>query len=582
MFQKFKSACLSKKCNQVELIVFLIYCIGVSVITYFHEPWFDEAQAWLIARDATLKEILFDVPHYEGHPQLWHFLLVPFAKLGAPYELSLYLVNFAFMAATVALLLWKSPFPKFIRCILPFNFFVFYQYGVISRPYSMMFLAVVLASMFYADRNKMPVRYILILCFLCMTSAYGILIAGGICMIWTWEIFQEYRKNHAWKKVIADSRAYALTGILLLAIVLVMMIYPAEDCYYAGYNNTLSDTLKYAVQDWRLILLIPFDSLIGCTLTENGNFYTLSGEIAEYIGGAALLLLTFLFLHENKKAHLFLVPFGMLMFFFIIKYYTIHHTGICALPFLFAFWQMFRETVHIPKVFSWIKQHIDSRWTYRLGYVLLLFVLLASPASTVTSSVMEIQYTYGMKEVVNFIKENHLENAQFMSNWSVFANLKKGNTIGERKLASIVWDETLPAWDLPELTSSYPCINGLAAACMPYFDHNMFINYNEGKQDHLYMKWLNINKEESEPIYETWRSQGLPDFCVGLVPLQEVYSEQELEGVTYYMIDTVHSGKIFKFTREEGYWNIYIRSDLLDEYPQFEIQTYAKKAKEPT
>ena len=47
------------------------------------------------------------------------------------------------------------------------------------------------------------------------------------------------------------------------------------------------------------------------------------------------------------------------------------------------------------------------------------------------------------------------------------------------------------------------------------------------------------------------------------------------------MIDTVHSGKIFKFTREEGYWNIYIRSDLLDEYPQFEKQTYAQKAKEP-
>ena len=68
---------------------------------------------------------------------------------------------------------------------------------------------------------------------------------------------------------------------------------------------------------------------------------------------------------------------------------------------------------------------------------------------------------------------------------------------------------------------------------------------------------------------------------MGLVPLQEVYSKQELEGVTYYMIDTVHSGKIFKFSRAEGDWNIYIRSDLLDEYPQFEKQTYAQKAKEP-
>ena len=59
----------------------------------FHEPWFDEAQSWAIARSGTIKEILFEIPHYEGHPPLWHLILVPFAKLGAPYELSLAAVN---------------------------------------------------------------------------------------------------------------------------------------------------------------------------------------------------------------------------------------------------------------------------------------------------------------------------------------------------------------------------------------------------------------------------------------------------------------------------------------------------------
>lgn len=70
---------------RIECIIMLVYIVGISVISYFHEPWFDEAQAWQIARSASIKDILFKIPHWEGHPQLWHLLLVPFAKLGAPY-----------------------------------------------------------------------------------------------------------------------------------------------------------------------------------------------------------------------------------------------------------------------------------------------------------------------------------------------------------------------------------------------------------------------------------------------------------------------------------------------------------------
>jgi len=47
---------------------------------YFHEPWFDEVQAWMIARCATIKELLTVIPHYEGHPPLWHMILMPIVE----------------------------------------------------------------------------------------------------------------------------------------------------------------------------------------------------------------------------------------------------------------------------------------------------------------------------------------------------------------------------------------------------------------------------------------------------------------------------------------------------------------------
>ncbi|MBR0510949.1 MAG: hypothetical protein IJJ81_00055 [Ruminococcus sp.] len=62
------------------LIVLFLYTAGIIFITSFHELWFDETQAWLIAKSASYKEIFTYIPHYEGHPPLWHLILAVFAK----------------------------------------------------------------------------------------------------------------------------------------------------------------------------------------------------------------------------------------------------------------------------------------------------------------------------------------------------------------------------------------------------------------------------------------------------------------------------------------------------------------------
>ena len=60
--------------SRASMIVGVLMFVFMSVLAYWgsgiHEPWFDEAQAWVIARDNSLKDILFFIPHYEGHPPL--------------------------------------------------------------------------------------------------------------------------------------------------------------------------------------------------------------------------------------------------------------------------------------------------------------------------------------------------------------------------------------------------------------------------------------------------------------------------------------------------------------------------------
>ena len=109
-----------------EIIAVSLYGILHFIISLLHEPWFDEALAWLIARDSSIYQLLFETPHYEGHPALWHLVLMPFAKAGAPYGFTFSLVNFLFAGFAVCLLVFKAPFKRIFRISVPFTYFLFF------------------------------------------------------------------------------------------------------------------------------------------------------------------------------------------------------------------------------------------------------------------------------------------------------------------------------------------------------------------------------------------------------------------------------------------------------------------------
>src|SRR5271170_2704698 len=62
------------------------YALLVALTIHFHEPWADEAQSWLLARDASLADLWGRLLHYEGTPGLWQTLLHALIRLGLPYS----------------------------------------------------------------------------------------------------------------------------------------------------------------------------------------------------------------------------------------------------------------------------------------------------------------------------------------------------------------------------------------------------------------------------------------------------------------------------------------------------------------
>ena len=154
--------------------------VWISIVAFtlrYHEKWADEAQAWLIARDLPLSRIWFYELRYEGAPPLWHTVLwIAQHVFHMRYD-SLGLIGMAGATAGVALLIFKAPFPRYIRWPLAFTYFMVYQYAVIARPYTLLPLFAFAAAILFKDLQH-PERMTVVLVLLANLSLHGTILAG--------------------------------------------------------------------------------------------------------------------------------------------------------------------------------------------------------------------------------------------------------------------------------------------------------------------------------------------------------------------------------------------------------------------
>lgn len=107
-----------------------------------------------------------------------------------------------------------------------FYLFLFYQYGVVSRPYSVMTLALMLCSVFYRNKTQKPVRMVLALALLCLSSAYGLAMAAGICVIWLIEEWNGKNFLSFVKDFFKTKAFFSLLGLLVFAVLILLEVFP--------------------------------------------------------------------------------------------------------------------------------------------------------------------------------------------------------------------------------------------------------------------------------------------------------------------------------------------------------------------
>ncbi len=161
----------------IQASALAIYAAWVIVIGQHHEPWFDETQAWVLARDTPLGSLFSHALRYEGTPGLWHALLWLAARAGLPVA-AMGWIAAACAIGGAAVIVQRAPFPLPLRIGLLASYFPGYQYSVVARSYCLDLLLVPLAAMLFARRVERPWRYALVIALLANTNAFSFLAAG--------------------------------------------------------------------------------------------------------------------------------------------------------------------------------------------------------------------------------------------------------------------------------------------------------------------------------------------------------------------------------------------------------------------
>jgi hypothetical protein len=288
-----------------------LYLAVVTIAVWHHEPWADEAQGWLLARDAGLVELWTRLLHYEGTPGLWQTLLHVFILLGFPYR-ALNLLSAALGVAACWLVARHAPFPAPIRLALPFTFFLCYQYAVVARSYSLLPLLLFSAAILYQRSVPRIAAFTGVLCLMAAVSVHGMALSGCIWLALHIDVWRRRRTLEVCerKRVLVAGACYAL-----IVAGLVLVAWPAPDNMFMTRPN------------WSLYHLV---TVSGRSLRD--------GFAGGWILSAGAIALSLPFLRRGGALLLFLLSLVSLSLVNGIVYSQVWHQGLVFLGWLFAVW----------------------------------------------------------------------------------------------------------------------------------------------------------------------------------------------------------------------------------------------------
>lgn len=348
--------------HAIRLAALALLALWLLMVGAAHEPWADEAQAWSLARDSGLAELMVERVRYEGTPGLWHVMLWIAQRCGLTYS-QLYLIPVTCALAGAAVVLWRAPFPLWVRLGTVCSYFFAYQFAVIARSYSVDLLLIPLAAWWFADRAERPLRYALVIGLIANLNTHGLLIAALLGFELLIQLWRQARLT-APASLLALGLA-VVSGLIALATVW----QPADSAFLAAGTTP----------PWYRVLPL----YLGEAFVNRVSIFSRAQVTAvDWFAGILLtvyvLWRTALFLRTSPTRLLCLGLFAVLIGFTAV-FASPWHSGVLYLVWIFALWTGWRfadgaahRAIMLPFAVVAVAQAVQTigtgLWDYRATY----------------------------------------------------------------------------------------------------------------------------------------------------------------------------------------------------------------------
>jgi hypothetical protein len=369
------------------VFLILLYSAINIIILLHHEPWEDEAHAWLIARDLDIISI-FKQMAYDGTPALWYMFLVPFAKTGLPY-ISEFILHLMIAVAAVTVFILYAPFSKLTKILFIFSYYMAYEYSIIARSYCLSILLLFLIATLYGKRFEHPLWYSFLIFLLFNTNAHSFFIASSLTILFAWESYRN--------KVHSSNGKISLFIMLLGGLLSFLQLLPRTDSINYGLLIGPSYLMPYvaianAFFPWHSVFIMQGDQRLAMIIMSILIFFIIILSIVKKPSVLFILLLSFS---------------GLFYIFTFIYPGNVRHHGFILIMLFFALWisRYYHESQ--KKLFS----IISNFNLYKLSIASINICLALSLQFCLKIQYQEYNDLFsGAKEMAEFIKRNTLDN----------------------------------------------------------------------------------------------------------------------------------------------------------------------------
>jgi len=289
-----------------EWLCLAFYAAVQAVMIPYHEPWADEAQAWMLARSLSPWQLVHTFLRYEGQPGLWHLFLWVLVHLHVSYA-GMHWICGLLGCCGIYVLLFYSPFPRWLKMTAPFTLFLAYQYTVVARNYVLIPLLLFAVA---AVWKRSPLLVALLLGLLANVAAHAAAIAAGFAIAYWFDRRASAKPGEA----TPPASAFRWAGVIFFALCVaaVLTAFPTKDVYTAATPGARTHAvMALGALVWAMWDPMPL-SLVGWGILIWG--------------------------FSRRRALHLLIPAGALVLFSAAVYLSFWHAGLTVPVLIAALW----------------------------------------------------------------------------------------------------------------------------------------------------------------------------------------------------------------------------------------------------